>query len=1432
MAMQYYLQFTDASGRLISLDGGSLYSVSDFSFGSSQTLNIGSLAGGTGAGKVALGGISFTLGSSNLSTLLDQMMASGVSLSHVDLYGFDPVQGQVSPTASPVVHDTFKLAAVKSDEIDPTSGAHQVTLDYGGVVESAAPQNPDGTLGTPVTKGWNAVTNTSDNSQTTDISGRSVANPTATLSQVATTAGSPGQNLDVYMQLRDSQGHLLGGGSKGWIAVSAADLSALQTLNIGLQSSGAGAGKIVFNPLSVSFRAGTLQPYLLAALASGQELEIEMASYKSSSTGQGALVDDYRFGIAGVASEATDETGLSTYTFKYGQEQVTHYTPSSDGSFVSPENEGWDSVKNMTIAGQSQPTIYNQQAPTTFSSALTVPQAAADGVGSSTRYYLQFTDASGRLISLDGGSLYSVSDFSFGSSQTLNIGSLAGGTGAGKVALGGISFTLGSSNLSTLLDQMMASGVSLSHVDLYGFDPVQGQVSPTASPVVHDTFKLAAVKSDEIDPTSGAHQVTLDYGGVVESAAPQNPDGTLGTPVTKGWNAVTNTSDNSQTTDISGRSVANPTATLSQVATTAGSPGQNLDVYMQLRDSQGHLLGGGSKGWIAVSAADLSALQTLNIGSQSSGAGAGKIVFNPLSVSFRAGTLQPYLLAALASGQELEIEMASYKSSSTGQGALVDDYRFGIAGVASEATDETGLSTYTFKYGQEQVTHYTPSSDGSFVSPENEGWDSVKNMTIAGQSQPTIYNQQAPTTFSSALTVPQAAADGVGSSTRYYLQFTDASGRLISLDGGSLYSVSDFSFGSSQTLNIGSLAGGTGAGKVALGGISFTLGSSNLSTLLDQMMASGVSLSHVDLYGFDPVQGQVSPTASPVVHDTFKLAAVKSDEIDPTSGAHQVTLDYGGVVESAAPQNPDGTLGTPVTKGWNAVTNTSDNSQTTDISGRSVANPTATLSQVATTAGSPGQNLDVYMQLRDSQGHLLGGGSKGWIEVSAADLSALQTLNIGSQSSGAGAGKIVFNPLSVSFRAGTLQPYLLAALASGQELEIEMASYKSSSTGQGALVDDYRFGIAGVASEATDETGLSTYTFKYGQEQVTHYTPSSDGSFVSPENEGWDSVKNMTIAGQSQPTIYNQQAPTTFSSALTVPQQGYSNACYCKGTLIATQTGDKPVEALAIGDVLLTACGDHRPIKWIGHRAFAGRFVNANEDILPICFKAGSLGEAVPRRDLWVSPKHAMFLDGVLIQAEHLVNGVSIVQADRVDLVEYFHVELDSHDVILAEGAWSESFIDDHSRGAFHNAHDFAALYPEDEPREPLYCAPRIEDGPLLDDLRRMLAARAGLCATRATTLGALRGAVDQIQDGAVIGWAQNLDHPDAPVCLDVLVDGILVRQTLAETFRPDLLEAGIGDGHHAFRTPLPPSTDPLLVEIRRSADGTVVGRLVVAAAA
>jgi hypothetical protein len=288
---------------------------------------------------------------------------------------------------------------------------------------------------------------------------------------------------------------------------------------------------------------------------------------------------------------------------------------------------------------------------------------------------------------------------------------------------------------------------------------------------------------------------------------------------------------------------------------------------------------------------------------------------------------------------------------------------------------------------------------------------------------------------------------------------------------------------------------------------------------------------------------------------------------------------------------------------------------------------------------------------------------------------------------------------------------------------------------------------------------------------------------------------------------------------------GIAAPCYGRGTLILTDRGETAVEMLKIGDNVMTMSGPARAIKWIGRRSYSGRFALGQTHILPICITAGALDENVPRRDLWISPHHAMYLEGVLIEARDLVNGVSIAQAERVEKIEYFHIELDTHDIIIAEGALSESFIDDDSRGMFHNAHEYRTLYPNPG-GETRYCAPRLDSGYAVEAAHRRIAARAGLLVATEDRHLALRGHVDAAGPRRIAGWAQNTEHPEAPVCLDIYAGDRLLGQILANRYREDLERAGLGSGRHGFEFTPPAALAfaPEAIEVRRSLDGAPLG--------
>ncbi|MCB5945053.1 Hint domain-containing protein [Acidocella sp. KAb 2-4] len=142
--------------------------------------------------------------------------------------------------------------------------------------------------------------------------------------------------------------------------------------------------------------------------------------------------------------------------------------------------------------------------------------------------------------------------------------------------------------------------------------------------------------------------------------------------------------------------------------------------------------------------------------------------------------------------------------------------------------------------------------------------------------------------------------------------------------------------------------------------------------------------------------------------------------------------------------------------------------------------------------------------------------------------------------------------------------------------------------------------------------------------------------------------------------------------------------CFYPGTRLATADGEIEVEALRAGDVVMTVDGA-KQVRWIGQSHVHTRFADPLRS-LPICIKAGALGDGLPRRDLRLSPDHAVFIDGILVQAAALVNGESIVRDyDVPEQFTYYHVELASHELLLAEGVPAESFVDNVDRMHFHN---------------------------------------------------------------------------------------------------------------------------------------------------
>jgi hypothetical protein len=162
--------------------------------------------------------------------------------------------------------------------------------------------------------------------------------------------------------------------------------------------------------------------------------------------------------------------------------------------------------------------------------------------------------------------------------------------------------------------------------------------------------------------------------------------------------------------------------------------------------------------------------------------------------------------------------------------------------------------------------------------------------------------------------------------------------------------------------------------------------------------------------------------------------------------------------------------------------------------------------------------------------------------------------------------------------------------------------------------------------------------------------------------------------------------------------------CLLKGTRVSTPSGGRPVQDLQIGDDVHTLSG-RRAVRWIGYNKFTkdeGRPWPGS--VMPVRVARFAIDDETPHGDLYLSPEHCVFFNEALIPVKYLVNQVSIVPAmpSGVTAIEYYHIEFDTHEVILAEGAPVESFFNEEQREFFSNFVQYERLYGcEDQPMMP-----------------------------------------------------------------------------------------------------------------------------------
>jgi hypothetical protein len=272
---------------------------------------------------------------------------------------------------------------------------------------------------------------------------------------------------------------------------------------------------------------------------------------------------------------------------------------------------------------------------------------------------------------------------------------------------------------------------------------------------------------------------------------------------------------------------------------------------------------------------------------------------------------------------------------------------------------------------------------------------------------------------------------------------------------------------------------------------------------------------------------------------------------------------------------------------------------------------------------------------------------------------------------------------------------------------------------------DFAAGIGGLGT--SDTLDLTSLGFLKGA------TASITGGVLSVTSGATTDTLNVAgIADGAQfRTVQDQSGTGTDVNLL----------CFLAGTSIATPMGEMPVERLRVGDLVLTLGGGRLPINWVG----IGRSIlpagRARGGATPVIVREGALAEGVPSRDLRLTKGHSLFLDDALIPVELLINHRSILWDEGARSVEVYHIELDRHEVLLADGAPAESYRDDGNRRLFQNASpdwDRVAIPPP--------YAPIVTGGPVLAAAWQRLLARAGGAATPVMTRDA---DVHLVVDGA-----------------------------------------------------------------------------------
>lgn len=303
--------------------------------------------------------------------------------------------------------------------------------------------------------------------------------------------------------------------------------------------------------------------------------------------------------------------------------------------------------------------------------------------------------------------------------------------------------------------------------------------------------------------------------------------------------------------------------------------------------------------------------------------------------------------------------------------------------------------------------------------------------------------------------------------------------------------------------------------------------------------------------------------------------------------------------------------------------------------------------------------------------------------------------------------------------SGTIEPLMTLDLKGAAANGVAIAFSAPNLLEQGVLVLDDPTAEGGTISGFAEGNTIDLPGLHFTTALFTQGTLGSPGTLVV--SGGTETPLSFPMVGGYAPGDFIATSDTLGTVVTLVP-------CFVAGTLIATAHGPVRVERLVAGMRLPSEFAGMAAVKWVGQRDIDCRRHPHPADIHPVLVSAHAFGADQPERDLFLSPDHAVFIDGVLIPVRYLLNGRTISQVPR-EAVSYWHVELERHDVIRAEGLPCESYLDTGNRGAFSNGDGPVLLHPDFALRvwDTAACAPLVLDGAELEAARSWLHLRAEL---------------------------------------------------------------------------------------------------------